>query len=167
MEINVSIVKATDDMCRDIALVKRQVWETTYRGIYPDGKIDGFDVEREAEKFARLVDDDEINLYVAMVDGNIVGYMAYGKNPRFPQSNDNELVLLNVLKECQGKGIGKMMFNFAKDRLKEKGDKFLIYCNKYNKRAQDFYKAMGCEVLSVDDDNPDRSIPQIKYICRI
>ena len=58
METNVSIVKATDEMCRDIALVKRQVWETTYCGIYPDGKIDGFDVEREAEKFARLVDDD-------------------------------------------------------------------------------------------------------------
>ncbi len=167
MDMAVDIVLAEIDMCRDIALVKKQVWETTYRGIYPDCKFDNFSLEKESEKFAQLIDSADTHLYVAQVDGNIVGYMAYGKNPRFPQSSDNELVLLNVLKEYQGKGIGKMMFNFAKDSLKEKGDKFLIYCNKYNEKAQDFYKAMGCEVLSVDDDNPDHSIPQIKYICRI
>ena len=130
-------------MCRDIALVKRQVWETTYRGIYPDGKIDGFDVEREAEKFAMLVDDAEINLYVAMVDGNIVGYMAWGKNPRFPQSSDNELVLLNVLKECQGKGIGKMMFNFAKGRLKEKGGRVSHLLQQVQQKSPRFLQGNG------------------------
>ncbi|MBR7162372.1 MAG: GNAT family N-acetyltransferase, partial [Clostridia bacterium] len=81
-------------------------------------------------------------------------------------AEDNELVLLSVIKEYQGKGIGRMMFDFGKDRLKRVGNSFVIYCNKYNVKAQEFYKAMGCEVLSVDDDNPDRSIPQIKLQCR-
>lgn len=166
MNEKVSIIEATGDMCREIALVKRQVWESAYRGIYPDSRIDSFDIDKEAEKFARLVFADDIKLYVAVVDGRIVGYMAYGKNPRHPEAEDNELVLLSVIKEYQGKGIGRMMFEFGKDRLKRVGNSFLIYCNKYNVKAQEFYKAMGCEVLSVDDDNPDRSIPQIKLQCR-
>ena len=35
--MSVSIVEANLDMCREIAEVKRAVWETTYRGIYHCG----------------------------------------------------------------------------------------------------------------------------------
>ena len=42
MDIRFDIVKATTEMCREIALVKKSVWESSYRGIYPDTKIDGF-----------------------------------------------------------------------------------------------------------------------------
>ena len=89
--------------------------------------------------------------------------MAYGKNPRHPDADCDEIVLLSVLKEWQGQGIGKALFEFAKNRLKDM-DHFILYCNKYNLPAQAFYKRMGCKVLSVDDDNPDKSIPQIKFI---
>ena len=34
MEIRI----ATDEDCRSLATLKRRVWETTYRGIYPDEK---------------------------------------------------------------------------------------------------------------------------------
>ena len=167
METNVSIVKAMDDMCMDIALVKRQVWEITYRGIYPDCMFDNFSLEKESEKFAQLIDSADTHLYVAQVDGKIVGYMAIGKNPRHPNSATDEIVLLSVLKEYQGKGIGITFFNMAKELLKKPTtDHFVVYCNKYNLPAQAFYKAMGCEVLSVDDDNPDHSIPQIQYLYR-
>ena len=43
--------RAREDDCEKIARVKRAVWETTYRGIYPDEKIDGFDFSAQAEKF--------------------------------------------------------------------------------------------------------------------
>lgn len=164
METNVSIVKAMDDMCRDIALVKKQVWETTYRGIYSDSKIDGFDIENEMQKFAVLAISADINLYGILVDGLVVGYMAWGKNPRYPESGTNEIVLLSILKDYQGKGIGRQVFEYAKGKLKEKGDHFTLYCNKYNLPAQNFYERMGCEVQTIDSDNPDKSIPQIKYV---
>ena len=160
------IVDATLDMCRDLAQVKRQVWETTYRGIYPDSKLDGFDIEKETEKFCALVSNPQIDLYVAKAEEKIVGYMAVGKNPRYPDGDSNEIVLLSILKEWQGKGIGGQVFEYAKGKLKDKGDHFTLYCNKYNLPAQAFYEKMGCEVISVDEDNLDKSIPQIKYIYR-
>ena len=165
--MQVDVKKATIEMCREIAEVKKAVWETAYVGIYPNSKIDCFDIEKEAEKFATLVSAEDTHLYVAVADGKIVGYMAYGKNPRFPASDDNEMVLLSLLQNYQGSGIGRMLFEFGKARLKERCDHFILYCNKYNLKAQGFYKKMGCEVLSIDDDNPDHSIPQIKYICII
>ena len=158
------IVVATLDMCRDFAQVKRQVWETTYRGIYPDSKIDSFDIENEMRKFAVLAISADINLYGILVDGLVVGYMAWGKNPRYPDEDSNEIVLLSILKDYQGKGIGRQVFEYAKSKLKEKGDHFVLYCNKYNLPAQAFYEKMGCKAISVDEDNVDKSIPQIKYI---
>ena len=160
----ISIEKAKIGECREIASVKRQVWESAYRGIYPDAKIDGFDIEKETEKFCALVSNPQIDLYVAKAEDKIVGYMAYGKNPRCPDADCDEIVLLSVLKEWQGQGIGKALFEFAKNQLQVMGDHFILYCNKYNLPAQAFYKKMGCKVLSVDDDNPDRSIPHIKFI---
>lgn len=164
--MGVSIFEANLDMCKEIALVKKQVWESAYRGIYPDCKIDGFDIDKEAEKFAGLVTAVDIKLYVAVVDNKIVGYMAYGRNPRTADTDCKEIVLLSVLKEYQGKGIGKMLFEFGKEGLKNQCDHFIIHCNKYNTNAQKFYAKMGCTMLSTDADNPDRSIPQTRFIYR-
>lgn len=161
----ISIEKAKIGKCREIALVKRQVWESAYRGIYPDAKIDGFDIEKETEKFCALVSSEQIDLYVAKAEDKIVGYMAYGKNPRHIEAESDELVLLSILKEWQGKGIGRQLFDYAKELLQNKGaDRMELYCNKYNLPAQAFYKKMGCQVVSIDPDNTDKSIPQIKFI---
>ena len=164
MKTGVPIQIADFDMCREIAEVKRQVWETTYRGIYPEGKLDNFSIGKEAEKFRGIVNSADTNLYVAIVEDKIVGYMAYGKNPRYPDADCDEIVLLSVLKEWQARGIGRALFEFAKNQLKDMGDHFILYCNKYNLPAQAFYRKMGCSVESIDDDNSDRSIPQIKFI---
>ena len=51
----ISIEKAKIGKCREIASVKRQAWESAYRGIYPDAKIDGFDIEKETEKEAERI----------------------------------------------------------------------------------------------------------------
>ena len=164
MDTAVDIVLAEFDMCMDIAWVKRQVWESSYRGIYPDCRFDNFSLEKESEKFAQLIDSADTHLYVAQVDGKIVGYMAIGKNPRHPNSATDEIVLLSVLKEYQGKGIGATCFNMAKELLKKPTtDHFAVYCNKYNEKAQAFYEKMGCQVVATDPDHPDKSIPQIKY----
>jgi len=91
--------------------------------------------------------------------------MAFGTSPRNQESNCNEIILLYVLKDFQGMGIGKNFFDTAKKLLEKTGAKyFKICCNKYNKNAQNFYKKMGCHILSVDEDNLDKSLPQIRFI---
>lgn len=81
------------------------------------------------------------------------------------QDYEAEIGLLYLKKECQGQGIGTMLFQLAKESFRNKGiDKFLISCNKYNLEAQKFYEAMGGKVVQVDEDNfEDKRSVQVKY----
>lgn len=165
MKTRVNIVLATTEMSSELARIKRQVWETTYRGIYPDYKFDNFNYEKETEKFSNMIDDPQIAFYVAKYNNNIIGYMAIGKSPRNRDSKTNEIILLYLLQEFQGLGLGKQFFNIAKENLKIDGsDCFIVYYNKYNIKAHAFYKKMGCKILSIDEDDEDKSLPQIKFV---
>ena len=161
----ISIIKASENMCAELAKIKRQVWETTYRGIYPDEKLDNYNFTDNESKFKSYIKSPIIDLYVAMIDNKIVGYTAVGKSDKRKTCQESEVVLLYILKQFQGMGIGKKLFDFAKNKLKKEGHKqFVVYCNKYNVNAQSFYKKMGGKVIHVDDDNENHSLPQIKFL---
>ena len=94
--------------------------------------------------------------------------MDYGIPIRPYKDYNQEIGLLYLLKEYQRKGIGKELFNIACNRIKENGyNEFFICCNKYNINAQEFYKKMGGIIDETDEDNNDKSIPQIYYIYKI
>lgn len=42
--------------CERISYLKKTIWGTTYRGIYKDELLDNFDLEKQTEKFKRMVD---------------------------------------------------------------------------------------------------------------
>lgn len=156
--------RAREDDCERIARVKRAVWETTYRGVYPDEKLDGFDIPTQAERFRALLADRNAQLYVAVERGEIVGYMSCGGRAREPFSGMQEIGLLYVLREHQGLGVGKALFETARDAMREAGHtEFIVACNKYNAAAQGFYLAMGGAVVSTDADAEDRSVPQVYF----
>lgn len=158
------IRQAQKSECREIAEIKKRIWESTYRGIYPDSKIDGYDIKEQSEKFARLIDDKNLFLYVAEEDNNIAAYMCCGKRYRESHGENYEIFLLNVLKEYQGRGIGTALFYEGCNILKSMGaNEALIACNKYNFSAQKFYESKGCKKFCVDDDREDKSLPQIYY----
>ena len=119
MSVLVNIILASANMCKDLAELKKQVWETTYRGIYPDNKFDNFSIESECEKFLNIINNLNTNLYVAKVENKLIGYMAIGKSPRRQNSDTDEIVLLYILKDYQGIGVGKKFFNIAKEKLKK------------------------------------------------
>ena len=41
---NFEIRKAIYSDCHDLSILKREIWETTYRGIYPNGKLDNYEI---------------------------------------------------------------------------------------------------------------------------
>jgi len=160
----VDIIPAKIEMCDELAKIKKQVWETTYRGIYPESKLNNFNIKKESKKFSDLIQSNILSLYAAIINNKLIGYMAYGKSPRRPNSKSNEIVLLYILKDFQGQGIGRQLFNFAKEKLKQSNaNHFIVYCNKYNTPALNFYQKMGCEILSIDENMEDKSIPQVKF----
>lgn len=155
---------AQQSECTTIAEIKRCIWQSTYRGIYPDSKIDGYDIREQSKKFERLIDDKNLFLYVAEEDNNIVAYMCCGKRYREAHGENYEIFLLNVLKEYQGKGIGTVLFLEGCKILRSMGaEEIFIACNKYNFAAQKFYENRGCKRFLEDNDREDKSLPQVYY----
>ncbi|MCH5317841.1 MAG: GNAT family N-acetyltransferase [Eubacterium sp.] len=156
---------ATAENCGELAQVKRKVWETTYRGIYPDEKIDNFDFSLQEKKFAEIIADKSINLYAVFDEnGSIIGYMSCGRPLRKFKDYEQEIGLLYLLAPYQGNGLGKRLFLLANERIKNNGyNEFFISCNKYNLKAQKFYEKMGGIKIHTDEGAEDKSIPQVKY----
>ena len=155
---------ASYEDCRSLALLKGTVWETTYRGIYPNEKLDKYDVDLNENKFKNMIKEQSQRLFVVLSDSKIIGYISCGKIMRAFDKHTHDIGLLYLLKEYQGKGIGRQMFEFAKNELKNQGvTEFIVSCNKYNVPAQQFYKKMGGKIIKIDEDNEDKSIPQVKF----
>ncbi len=156
---------ATEKDCRNLAFLKRQVWETTYRDIYPNEKLDRYDIDLNENKFKSMIKKQSQKLFVVLNDSNIIGYMSCGEIMREFDNYTHDIGLLYILKEYQGKGLGCKLFEFAKNELKHQGaTEFIVSCNKYNLLAQQFYTKMGGKIIKVDEDNEDKSIPQIKFL---
>lgn len=161
---DILIRKAFIKDCEELSKLKKEVWETTYRGIYSNDKIDKYNLENQTHKFRDLVNNHEINLFVVIFDNQIIGYMSVGKPIRPFKYYEQEIGLLYILQKYQGKGIGKRLFKMAYDLIKEKNFKcFFISCNKYNYNSQKFYQKMGGKIVQVDNDDIDKSKPQIKF----
>ena len=160
---NITYRTATIEDCYEIAKLKGEVWNTTYRGIYSDDALDNYDVERNKQTFEKIVGSPKIFLYVATITEKIVGFISFGEPYRPFRQYKQDIGLFYILKEYQRMGIGKKLFSIAKDTIKNNGyDEFFVSVNKYNKNAIDFYIAMGGNIVYIDEDMEDKREAQIK-----
>lgn len=165
---DIYIREAKTSDCGALARLKRRVWEETYRGIYPDEKLDNFDEDAQAQAFADLLVREDVRLFVAEAGDEIIAYMACGA-PRRPFGDfKQEIGLLYVRKDHQGQGLGRRLFSLGKAKIAESGaQKFFISCNLYNLPARGFYEKMGGVLAGVFLDGNDKSNAQVKYVYRI
>lgn len=165
---NLIIRKATYSDCKELSYLKREIWETTYRGIYPDAKLDSYDYLKNEEKFKNYIDNPNQQLYVVTDNNVIIAYIEFGKPFRPFENYEQEIGLFYIRKDYQGSGLGKKLFDFAYEYIKITSvDKFFISCHKYNFNAQKFYEKMGGKIVKVDDDMANNGLPQVKYEYKI
>lgn len=159
------IRKAKSSDCFDLSLLKREIWETTYRGIYPDSKIDNYDYQENEKRFKNFINNPNQQLYVVTNDdNNIIGYIEFGKPFRPFRDYNQEIGLFYIRKDYQRHGLGTKLFDLASKQIKFNGsDKFFISCHKYNLDAQKFYKKMGGKIVHIDNDSANDGLPQIKF----
>jgi len=144
MMSNIIYRKATIDDCYAIAKLKGVVWNTTYKGIYSDEALKGYDVEKNEIIFQKIVNNSEIEIYVATDKDKIVGFMTCGKPYKPFRHYEQEVGLLYILKEYQRQGIGQEFFDIARKQVKEAGYKeFIVAVNSKNTSAINFYISMG------------------------
>ena len=137
--------------CPALSELKRAVWNTTYQGIYPQEKLDGYDVKKNEEIFRGIVANPEIELYVAETVTEIVGFMTVGKPYKLYEEYDQEVGLLYIRKDYQRKGLGRRFIDIAKEEVAAKGfDRFVLSVNAQNAGAIAFYEAVGGKIVCDD-----------------
>jgi ribosomal protein S18 acetylase RimI-like enzyme len=78
-------------------------------------------------------------------DQNFIGFASYELN--YNNSNKTKLQKLYVLPEIQGKGIGKQVIDYIKDKVVLSNNVALfLNVNKFNK-AKDFYQKYGFQII--------------------
>ena len=147
---NSMFVEATAADALTIVGLRRRIWDTTYRGIYPDSMIDDFDWAWHKEKELSRIHLPAYSVYLIRKDGRDIGYLTMHKA--------DEIVLqsLYILSEYQRQGIGRAAFDFIKAYCREHGAKFFTcHCVPENLNARAFYEKMGGEVIRTDLANKE------------
>jgi len=141
--------KAEMKDCREIAVLKGIVWNTTYKGIYSEESLDNYDIPKNQKIFEQIVANPEIEVYVAAHDDRIVGFMTFGRPYKPIEGFAQEIGMLYIFKEYQRQGIGSRFFEIARKHAKENGyDKFCVSVNRKNYNAQEFYRKKGGKIVS-------------------
>ncbi len=133
-----TITPARPEDAQTIIRLRRQAWDETYRGIYPDAMIDHFDEKWHLEQEQKRIFHPQIRVFLLQIRQKPMGYLT------LRMGKEAVLLSLYLLKPAQGKGFGKAALAFAKERFAAAGyDSFTLQCQPDNLPARRFYEHMG------------------------
>lgn len=117
-------------------------WQQTYTGLLPDSIMSRLSEERSTAIFRREGCRD---LFVALLDGEVVGFCGYGAwRGKGGDCDAGEVIGLYVLQKAQGLGIGTGLLRAALDTLRSRGYAgAALWVLGSNARAIGFYRARG------------------------
>lgn len=120
-------------------------WNETYKGIVPDDELEKLkhDEDERTKRGLKQFENNEFKDLVLEIDGEIVGFIKYGKSSDPDFSNCGEIIAFYIINKYHGLGLGRKLFEQARDELKKEGyDKMIIACLKGNP-TNEFYKHIG------------------------
>jgi GNAT superfamily N-acetyltransferase len=129
-----------------IATVHIASWRETYRGMVPDDFLENLSIQRRTAQWENSLSDSE-NTYhrafVAVVDGQIVGFSNYGYAIENASDFRGELFALYLLQSSQGQGLGGELIRAAAGGLHEMHvDSMMVWVLKENP-TRTFYEHFG------------------------
>lgn len=135
-----------------IARVHVDSWRTSYRGIVPDEVLATLSYEQREEVWRRGLSNTTRKRFDFVAEdeqGRIVGFVSGGPLRDGDPSYESELHAIYLLKEAQGRGIGRRLTKTFVERLVATGsDSMLLWVFAENYSARRFYEAMGGQVVS-------------------
>lgn len=138
--------------------VHSQTWRETYQGKLPQWLVDKITPEFALEVTERH---DPANVFVALVDGEVVGYAELVNPARKPSDYPDtaELAAIYVLNRCQGRGIGRKLAQAVFDALPTR--RVVLWVLDSNENAQGFYRHIGFHPtgqVQVEDNGAQREL---------
>ena len=133
-----------------IAALRQRCWAATYRGVYPDAMIDGFDHAWHTERDLKRITDGRHIVHLIEQDGQPLGYIILhpGQTPL--------LMSLYILPEHHRQGIDRAAFALIRERFRSLGhSSFICHCLPQNSAARSFYERMGGTLCGEDSGSPE------------
>ncbi len=157
--MNITFTLANPDEAPELSELRRQVWQTTYRGIYPDDMIDNFDFSFHNERNLMFIQSPNFLVYFILDGTDKIGYLILRtKDPFHLQS-------LYLLSSYRGKGIGTMAFDFVRAYCQEHGiSQFDLDCHPDNTRSLAFYAKMGGTIIRRDEGHERNEENGVQFI---
>lgn len=146
--MGIVIRSITEEDIPQVVDIQVDGWKTAYKGIIDDDFLNSMDKQARIEQ--RKKDYKNGPFIVATIDGEVVGFCRYYDNVLSSdgESCDCEIMALYVKPELKKHGIGRAMFNYAVNDLKNRGkSKMILWCLKENYPSRVFYEKMGGTIV--------------------
>ncbi len=139
------IREATEADAEGIARVHVESWKSTYRGLVPDAYLDSLALSTRTEDFQKWFREPAGRFLIGALKEKerLVGFVSGGPEREKKEPGEGELYAIYLLKEHQGKGIGRKLFVACLDKLRGLGyHRMVLYSLKENP-SRGFYTALG------------------------
>ena len=141
---DVRVRRATPDDAEAIERIRVETWRATYRGLLPDGLIDGLRENADQRRERLRAQQADHFFFVAEDAGNVVGFAVGGPERSSDPAYRGEVYAIYVLPAHQGKGIGRELIRESARELASRGlDSLLIWVLRENTIGRGFYERLG------------------------
>jgi ribosomal protein S18 acetylase RimI-like enzyme len=140
-----NIVVATKEQLEIVKNLAYKIWPNAYETILSKAQLDYMlEMIYSINSLEKQFNNGHIFLLIEE-DQNFIGFASYELNCN--NSNKTKLQKLYVLPEIQGKGIGKQVIDYIKEKVVLSNNLALfLNVNKFNK-AKDFYQKYGFQII--------------------
>ncbi len=142
-------------------------WVTTYAGIVPDEFLARLSAERRADQWRAGLADPASRTTVMVGElaaGEVVGFAAFGPEREGLAPYTGELYALYLLKDAQGRGLGRALLEGAARALTDAGHAAWMCWVLADNPARHFYSAMGGVAFQAKHiDIGGRSLVEVAY----
>ncbi|MBI1622067.1 GNAT family N-acetyltransferase [Aquamicrobium zhengzhouense] len=141
--LSIDIRKAEPRDAEAVACVHHQAWQGAYAGIIPHRALNTM-IGRRGQAWWDNAIRRAASVLVIEMGGDIVGYATLGRNRARELPQEGEIYELYLRPEYQGIGLGKRLFNAARDRLEAHGlSGLVVWALEDNDNALRFYEGAG------------------------
>lgn len=143
-----SIRPSTFEDAANIVAVQIRGWKQAYQGIIDQNHLDNICPIKRLEGRIQYIKKGTSWGFVAEHDGKIIGMCDVGQS-RHPELGKGEIFALYVDQEHQRKGVGKLLWDAAMQKLREeKLVPYIVIALEKNLVARTFYKKLGGIICS-------------------
>jgi GNAT superfamily N-acetyltransferase len=146
----VLIRAATQQDASAIARVHVQSWLTTYAGIVPDEYLADFNEDDRVPVWQEWLTRD-LQVHVAELDGEVVGFICGGQIREPLQGCDAELFAIYLIDQAQRRGVGTALLRKLAKSLRAKGFKGMTVWVLERNPAKHFYERAGAAFVTTKE----------------